>query len=93
MDTYLTIFEGAPLGAVGLTAPELPAEFGARSTKAGYRPYNLGYKHFSAKSAYSEGVALQPAGVGRAPNSAGSSGAVSSTAPRGARTKIVNCEF
>ena len=29
----INIFEGAPLGAVGSTAPEPPAEFGARPTK------------------------------------------------------------
>ena len=31
--SFLPIFEGAPLGAVGSTAPEPPAEFGARPTK------------------------------------------------------------
>ena len=37
---FLAIFEGAPLGAVGSTAPEPPAEFGARPTKqaAGLTP-------------------------------------------------------
>ena len=37
---FLDIFEGAPLGAVGLTAPEPPAECGARPTKqaAGLTP-------------------------------------------------------
>ena len=32
-DHFWAIFEGAPLGAVGPTAPEPPAEFGARPTK------------------------------------------------------------
>ena len=35
---FLVIFEGAPLGAVGSTAPEPPAEFGARPTKQAAGP-------------------------------------------------------
>ena len=34
----MAIFEDAPLGAVGSTAPEPPAEFGARSTPAKPQP-------------------------------------------------------
>ena len=35
-------------------------------------------------------LAWQPAGVGRAPDSAGGSGAVNATAPTGAQSKIIN---